>query len=210
MNYIRLTVLLLLLFLTMGCARDDRAQAAANARVGLMALAAAYQAGIGTAEALAIIKGIDKYLPAAAGVNSAEWPAPQHTVEQIQKKPTAYGDAAPPEPEMFSLATKLTGLAIFLLGVIRVAAPIIPGAGPLVQGVANLAWSLMASRQQKRADQVAETIGQAAQTAKPVLDALRALPLKDMPPSIADAIRSPIVSMAIDHLATTPERAKNG
>jgi hypothetical protein len=207
MNYIRLTVLLLLLFLTMGCARDDRAQAAANARAGLMALAAAYQAGVGTAEALAIIRGIDKYLPAASGVNSAEWPAPQHTVEQIQKNPTAYGDAAPPEPEMFSLATKLTGLAIFLLGVIRVAAPIIPGAGPLVQGAANAVWSLMATRKQKQADAAAQTVSQAAQVAKPLLDELRAMPLDQLPPSLRELVNHPYVSAAIQHLSEPPKKA---
>jgi hypothetical protein len=201
-----ITLFIVCLLLISGCAKE-RAQAAADARAGLRALAAAYEAGAATADVIAIIKGIDKYLPAASGVNSAEWPEPTMTPEQIRSDPIAYGEAAPPEPETWSTAAILSGAGLLLLTLLRVAAPAIPGAGPVVQGAANLAWSLMATHKQKQADQIAETVAQAAQTAKPLLDELRAVPLADLPPSLRNLAQSPFIAAAIKHLSEPPKKA---
>jgi hypothetical protein len=206
MKYLFIILIVIFIMSLTGCGSGERAQAVSDARAGLNALRAAFVAGEATADILAILNGVDKYLPAASGVNSSEWPAPRLTPEQIQANPIAYGEAAPPEPEKWTLVAALSGAAVLLLGVLRVAAPVIPGAGPIVQGAANLAWSLMATHKQKQADQIAQTITQAAQTAKPFLDELRALPLDQLPPSLRELAQSPSVSGAVQRLAETPSR----
>jgi hypothetical protein len=192
--------LLLSILLFTGCA-TERAQSAADAHAGLRALMASYEAGGATSDAIAILKGIDKYLPSASGVNSADWPEPQMTPEQIIAHPADYGAKAPPEPERWTWYAALTGTTVALLALLRVAGPLIPGGGPFIQGAANLAWTLMSTNKQKQIDQAATTVGQAAHTAKPLLDELRAIPLDQLPPSLRALACSPYIAAAIQHLA---------
>lgn len=101
--------------------------------------------------------------------------------------------------------------AITLLGVVKAATPIIarvvPVWGPLVEGVANLAWHVAATPKQKEADRSLELIKQASGYLAPALDALRSLPPGTLPEHVQQTLNLPIVRAALDHLNTQNERA---
>lgn len=200
------SVFLLCILLT-GCdSRKSRAQAAADLNAGI---AAAIQAAAdaGAQEAVAILTGAQRYVAPAAGVNTADMPAPRMTPEEIRSDPQGYGNEAPPEPERWTFWAMAGTAGAFALALLRVAAPMVPGGGPLLSGAANLAWTLMSTRNQKAADAAATIAQQAAANAKPLLDALRAAPLESLPDNVREAIRNPHVAQAVDKLATTEPKA---
>jgi len=86
-----------------GCGKQERSQAGADAAAGLKALRtklATMEAGYATAEALAILSGIEKYIPAATGVNPSEWPDARISPTLIAQMPQLYADSAPPIPPL--------------------------------------------------------------------------------------------------------------
>ena len=197
---IGLLVAALLLLLLNGCA-DERAQVAADTRAGVNAVRAAYEAGAATSDILAILKGIDDRLPAVAGVNSADWPAPTWTLERITAAPVEYAQSAPPEPARWGFWAAAGGIGVAALGILRVIAPMIPGGGPIVKMAADLVWNVMATRDQKATDAAAAMTHQAASHIAPILDAVRALPPGTLPPHVQQMLDVPMVRAALDHVA---------
>lgn len=216
-----LSLVFLSLFLC-GCARDDRAKAAANLDAGIDAAqivmakvtaaplndpAALIAAKHAASDAVAILDGTRKYVAPTADVPHAEWPAPEMTAPQIVDNIAGFTSRAPPEPQTLgagALAAGFTGLAALLWGIGRVA-PGVPGLGSGVGMLADAAYAMLAHRKQKEADQAVIVTSGAAQEAAPVLAMIRALPPGLLPPQIQSALASPIVGAAVDHLAGIAE-----
>lgn len=93
------------------------------------------------------------------------------------------------------------GLALLYIG--KRLAPLLRFAGPW-GAVIDGAWSFVATLDQQKADQVQSAVTRSAATAKPLFDALRAIPLTDLPPSLAVALQNPHVAMALQELAVKP------
>lgn len=216
MRNLILSLIFLALFLT-GCARDDRAQAAANLDAGFdaaritmtkitaaplndpAALVAARQAA---ADAVAILDGSRKYIAPTADVPHAEWPAPVMTAKQITENIVAFSSSAPPEPQTLGagmLTIGATGLAALLWGIGRIA-PGVPGLGSGVGMLADAAYSVLAHAKQKEADNAVVLASGAAQEVAPILAMIRTLPAGILPPQIQKELASPIVGAAVDHL----------
>lgn len=192
---IALLVAALIAILVSGCGSDARAKHAADARSGLHAAAEL------SPEAAPILAGVDARLPAVSGVNSADWPAPEWTKERVRNDVEGYAKSAPPEPTRWGWIAALSGAGVAALGLLRVVAPLIPGGGPLVKMAADLAWSVMSTRDQKAADKAAALSQQAAAHVAPILDAVRALPPGTLPPHVQQLLDVPMVRAAIDHMA---------
>lgn len=183
-----------------GCAsRSDRAQAAANLDAGLAAGVEA-AAAAGANDAAAIVTGARKYVAPAADVPHTEWPAPTMPPAAIRAEPAKYAGAAPPEPSGWGwgLIASVGGGALV---VARVLAPLL-GAGPLVNGIANAAWSILATRDQRAADHATGQIAEAAQIAAPILTALRAS--NALPDHLAAHMNDPRITIALDRLRSPP------
>lgn len=187
---------------------SQRAQAGADARAGISAAKAAFAAGEATADVVAILEGVDRYLPAATGVNSADWPAPTMTPEQIRVHPARYGSSAPPEPTRWDLVAIASGMGLAALWIAKNLAPMVPGGGPLVASIADTAWKFFSSKKQKEADVIKDQVQSAAIAAQPILEALRSLPLDMLPPRVRDAIDSPLALAALYRL-TKPQVKEN-
>jgi hypothetical protein len=95
--------------------------------------------------------------------------------------------------------------ALMVLGLAKRFAPIIsrviPVWGPLIEGTANVLWEVTATKDQKAADRARDLAADAVIAAGPVIDALRAIPMKDLPEPIREALTSPLVIAALDHLS---------
>lgn len=179
-------VLLVLIALTLiGCGKQGRAQAGADAAAGLNAVRmklATMEAGYATAEAIAILTGVEKYIPAATGVNPAEWPAPRMTPEQIVEDPSKFHSDAPPVPEpwgaqLWSAAVLAGGLAAWLL---KRGLPLIPGIGgparALIEMGADVLWKVAATKDQKALDAALIELQRAARVAAPVIELIVSQP----------------------------------
>ncbi len=97
-----LLALAVLGILVLCCSCDERtarAQAGADLVAGIKSARVALEAGYATQEVLNILTGVEKYVPAATGVNPSEWPAPRMTAEQIVHQPERYAESAPPVPD---------------------------------------------------------------------------------------------------------------
>ena len=140
---------IVLMFAT-SCA-EDRAQIASDSRAGIRAVIQAQETGEAT-DQLAILRGVDARLPAVAEVNSAEWPAPKMTIPQVIEKPREYFISAPPEPSRAGAIATIIAVSVAGLGLLRIVAPLIPGGGPVIKTVADLAWKFLADKEQKKAD----------------------------------------------------------
>ena len=187
-----------LLILAMTGCGDERAQAASDARAGIhAAVEIAPEAG-------PILAGVDARLPAASGVNSADWPAPVWTKERIKSDPVGYGNSAPPEPARWGFLAALGGAGVVALGLLRVVAPLIPGGGPIVKVVADMAWSAMAHKDQKKADAAAASAHQASAYLVDIVLAAQRLPPGTLPEHIEQLLAAPIVNSAIEHLSRAP------
>lgn len=81
-----------------GCARADRARCAADVKAGVAAAREALKSPETVPIVDMILAGIDVRIPATAGVNSSEIPAPTMTPQEIEANPQHYIDTAPPEP----------------------------------------------------------------------------------------------------------------
>ncbi len=165
-------ILLLAVMLCCGCS-GERAQQAANTRAGIHAGVVAIKAGE-SGKAVQILAGADARLPAVAEVPSVDFPAPAMTTEEIGADPGKYVSTAPPEPKGWGIK------ALAILGVggtaalyaLKLVAPMIPGGGPIVGKVADMAWSFMAHRDQREADAIKGAVHEAAKTAAPFLKVL--------------------------------------
>ena len=140
----------ILCLLFYGCA-EDRAQTASDSRAGIRAVIQAQETGEAT-DQLAILRGVDARLPAVAEVNSAEWPAPKMTIPQVIERPREYFISAPPEPSRAGAIATIIAVSVAGLGLLRIVAPLIPGGGPVIKTVADLAWKILADKEQKKAD----------------------------------------------------------
>lgn len=167
----KLPVLLIAVLVLGGCAKD-RAQIGADARAGVQAATMAVEAGE-TMKAAAILDAVDQRLPATAGVNSAEWPAPKMTAEQVFADPAAYGKSAPPEPSQAGFLAACVAGALAVLALARQVAPMVPVLGPVWSGVINTAYELAQHASAKKADKAAEHAKQVLDTAGPILALVR-------------------------------------
>lgn len=99
----------------------------------------------------------------------------------------------------------IAAAALTVLGLAKRFAPIIsrviPVWGPLIEGTANVLWEVTATKDQKAADRARDLAADAAVTIGPVIDALRTIPLQDLPEPVRLALSSPIVIAALDHLS---------
>ena len=100
----------------------------------------------------------------------------------------------------------LTGLAV-LKWATPLIARIVPVWGPIVEGVANLAWGIAATPNQKAADKALATTQQATEHLAPILRAVRELPPGTLPDHVQQLLGVPIVNAAIDHLLTESQKA---
>ena len=158
-------LILVAMLVLSGCAKD-RAQIGSDARAGIEGAKMALDVGqVETAKA--ILAAVDQRLPATAEVNSAKWPAPKMTPEQVLADPEAYGKSAPPEPSMVGLWAAVGGALLATLGFLRVAAPFVPGLGPLWKTGIDLVYAVAQHSKAKQVDDAAER-------AREVLDAARA------------------------------------
>jgi hypothetical protein len=187
--------LLVFLLVLCGCASDDRAKVAADARAGIHAAAEV------APEAAPILAGVDARLPAVSGVNSADWPAAEWTKERIKADVKGYAESAPPEPARWGFWAAVGGAGVAALGLLRIVAPLIPGGGPIVKMAADFAWTVMSTKDQKAADQAAAMAQQAAQHVGPILDAIKTLPPGTLPAHVQQMLDVPIVRAAVEHLA---------
>jgi len=78
---------------------------------------------------------------------------------------------------------------------------LVPVYGPMIEGLANMAWTVAATTDQKAAERARDLVASAAHETAPILVALRAIPPEDLPPAIREMLSRPIVRSAIDHLA---------
>jgi uncharacterized protein (UPF0147 family) len=222
----RFILAILAILVLAGCQdRDDRAQAAANADAGLQAAAQVLAPitndpllGVNVraeaAKALAIVAGTAKYLAPAAGVPHVEWPIPKMTPAQIIADPPGYAFLAPPEPKTWGYAL-LGGLAAaggVALWAAKILLPLVPGVGgparALIEAVANVAWHVTATNDQKLADNAKHTVSEAANAVVPVLDAIQNLPAGSLPSHIDAALKNPFIADALAALmnsTTTPK-----
>lgn len=152
-------IILLCAMLAVGGCGGERAQAGADARAGLAA-AAPHADPTGAA----ILEGVNARLPAVAGVNSADWPAPAMTPERIAENPAEYNRTAPPEPARgwLKVAGLVGAIGLPLLYAIGRVAPMVPGLGTAAGAVANVAWSLLAHRDLKATDRARDVVAGAA------------------------------------------------
>lgn len=190
----------------------ERAQVAADARAGVDAaeetlgelltehsLEAAVAKGIG--DAMAILHGVDMRLPAAAGVNSADWPAPAMPVLAIKDDPKRFSETAPPEPPRGTPWGTIAAAGGALLWLTGRLAPSIPVLGPLVGQVADGAWAVLAHTNQKAAEQGRVQAAAAATAVQPIAQVLTtAIQAGTLPPQIAQHV-TPDLSAALAALA---------
>jgi hypothetical protein len=201
---IRLLLPISLLLVMCGCA-EERTQAAADARSGLHAAKTAVESGHSTADVVGILGGVDAYLPAASGVNSADWPAPKMSPTEIVTDPRKYAASAPPEPARGWFWAAASGAGLAALGLLRVVLPLI-GGGPIVKVAADLVWGIMAHKDQKAADKAADRVQSAVAIAAPLIDQIRSIPADQLPDGIRGILSSPSVQLALTHLATPPSK----
>lgn len=126
------------------------------------------------------------------------------TSEQIQKNPQAYASSAPPEPARAWLIAGLSAAAIAGLGLLRALAPLVPGGGPLIKGAADLAWNLMATKNQRAADAAQAGIVSTAKTLAPLANDLRKLSTDLLPDYIGKHFDDPRIMDALTTLSQLP------
>jgi hypothetical protein len=190
-----------LIALAMAGCSDDRAKHAADARSGLHAAAEL------APETGAILAGVDARLPAVAGVNSADWPAPEWTKDRVRNDPQGYGKSAPPEPARWGWVAALGGAGVAAIGLLRLAAPLIPGGGPILKMAADFAWTFLTTKDQKKADAAAATTLKAAVNLSAILASVRDLPPGTLPDHVQQLLAVPLVQAAIDHIAAEAQKA---
>lgn len=192
MRFLTLIAMLAVVLLS-GC-NGERSQAAADAREGIAA-AAPHADETGKA----ILQGVDLRLPAASGVPSANWPKPTVSAAEIEKDPAKYIRTAPPEPKGWWIKISLGAVASLpvLLLIAKTVFPLVPGIGPLAEGVANMAYALFATKNQRAADNAREMVHDHASILENLID--RA---KVESPSVAARI-PPQLDSAITLLAKT-------
>lgn len=156
-----------------GCSQE-RAQLAADARSGILAAQIQMHAGK-TDEASAILIGVDRRLPAVAEVPTKDWPMPAMSPASIAEAPRQYVESAPPEPKggMGKILAVAGGIGASLLFIIGRLAPGLPGAGPVIGKVADVAWNVLAHRDQKATDQAAAVVTENAKVLALILDAAK-------------------------------------
>lgn len=160
-----------------------------DTKAKLLALAQSSQDIVATSRA---------YLAAVADVPKAELPVPAQTPEAIRADGgTGLKAATPPDPTGNALWAILGTAGLAALYGIGKVAPNVPGLGTLVGGVANLAWSALAHRDQLAADKAQATAADAAGVALPILAQIQALPPGTLPPAIQAAVNDQRIAVAL-------------
>lgn len=182
---IRIAIFFILMSMCCGCVNR---QHAADSVAGIKAAQALAENGRGD-EAKAVLDAAIAYQLGAIDLPMAELPKPTISPAAIAKQPEEYATNAPPEPKPWGaglIAGLVTagGAALFM---VRKVAPMVPGLGPAVGGIADLAWSLLSHDQQRKADAAAASVVSAAQQAKPVLELVMSN-YQAMPPAIREAV----------------------
>jgi hypothetical protein len=143
---------------------------------------------------------------AVPGATAAEWLA---NPEEAARKAGATAEHLEGMGAGFWAA--MTGAAVTGLAVLKWATPlisrIVPVWGPMVEGVANLAWGIAATKHQKEADKALEMTHQAAAQLAPILLAVRSLPPGTLPDHVQQLLGVPIVRAAIDHVVSESQKA---
>jgi hypothetical protein len=182
-----------------GC--KDREQHASNAIAGcdgsVMILCRALQSqDITVAHALIqaaidVQKATIPRIENAVGVPRSELPAPQVPASDIDRDPGRYTSTTPTSPPPGGWGGGVWGgiatAGLMALWGIKKIAPLVPGLGTAVGGVAELAWGMMAHSDQKRADEIAATTANAAKTALPIIE-LIAMNRASLPREISDKV----------------------
>jgi len=177
----RVAILALIALFFCGCAKE-RAQAAADARAGIMAAMSHCDR-----QGQMILAGIDARLPAAADVNSADWPKPAMTPEAIEKDPAAYVKSAPPEPphhwwQSPSLIAALGLGGYALLSIVQRAGPLLPYIGPIfsrfkpLQPVLDMLWRVSSHADEVTADKAKSIVAEEAGNLLPAAQAANLKP----------------------------------
>lgn len=184
-------LILALVMVCCGCARE-RAQVASDARAGVHAAEAAIQAKAAAEQVLAILDGVDKRLPAVAEVPSVEFPAPAMTPEAIQADPVHYSQTAPPEPRRWGGKALAAVSVLGMLGLygLKILAPMIPGGGNVVGGIADLAYTVLSHKAQRQADQARDIVHDNAPLLQSVLSEAKGIPNigAKIPPQLESAV----------------------
>lgn len=193
----------LCVFSASGCS-GERAQAGADARAGVAAAMPHTDP-----KGQQILAGVDARLPAATGVPSKEWPAPIMGPEAIEFDPPKYIQSAPPEPKGWTLKALAIGAALIptILYGIKILAPALPGGGPVVAGIADMAWKFLSSRDQRRADEAHSTVVADAKAIAPLLPLVRGGLPGHLQPTIDRLIATTTALTGIPPVSLTNDRA---
>jgi len=143
----------------------------------------------------------------------ADLPLPTISAAAIAGNPQPYTASTPPSPPAGGLgAAALSGLIAVGLGslyALKQAAPLIPGGGTAVGMVADLAWNVLAHKDQKAADDAVTRTAGAAQLVAPVLLTLSKSP--DLPAALKAKLTPDILAAAFQiadpSLPTAPAKA---
>lgn len=121
--------------------------------------------------AKAVLDAAIAYELGAIDLPMADMPKPTYAPAAIAANPGPYIGSAPPEPKPWGagMIAGLSTAALAALFGVRKIAPMVPGMGPLVGGIADGIWGLLAHAEQKKADAVADTVVAAARQVKPVI-----------------------------------------
>ncbi len=104
-------------------------------------------------------------------------------------------------------------ILLTILGAAKKYAPLIsrfvPVWGPMIEGAANILWSVASTKDQKEADATLALAQKAASThLVPILTMVQALPAGTLPDHIQQYLNSPIVRAALDQLAIADRNPK--
>lgn len=177
-------ILMALVIISTGCgvrtARNE--QAAADAIAGVEAATMATRQGKPEVT-ISILDGTTKYIEAAVDTPRADLPRPSMRPSDIVADPVSYSEKAPePQPWGNGLVAGITAAGLAALFGIRRIAPAVPGLGPVVGMVADVAWDFLSHKDQKAAEQAQKAAADAAATIAPLARALVDSP--NIPPEI--------------------------
>ncbi len=164
--HIMRTFLILLCLVFSGCG-SDRAQVAADQHARMDAAKSLLESAIkalpvpapetqaNIESAAILIHNADLSLEATAEMEQAKWPLPKVSAEDLAKHPEM---DKPSKFTAWKLAAGLITTGLGLLWTVGRVAPAVPGLGPVVGGLADLAWKFLANRDQKQTDRIKDTI----------------------------------------------------
>jgi hypothetical protein len=181
--------LIVVIFLLCGC-NDERDQSIANSAATIHEAAAAQEQGVSVANTVPAIKANADAIVKATGKTAVPAATSAVWVENTPKAQEAAGQQA---KETGSLGAGgwagIVGISVAALGLLRFAAPFIPGVGGVWKVGIDALWNLAQHKKAKQADVVQERLAQATQCALPLIQEVRTS-LPDTWAKIPDPLRS--------------------